>query len=226
MDFSFSEEVPIQSLWFLAWGVSRAFVTTLNIGTMGFWWWRMSEHISRYYEYVEDVEIKEKLRIERSPSLRLDWGENRVLTENDLTNVASCFAAVVGAGERENENHYNYYIGGITFLALNDVHWQCESTGFENFFRSLQSMMKETGDWTEGEPFSERLMKFLLDMFPNFDEQEVYQRLFEAFESGEEEQGNVTLREASFMKLFCDAYFLKKMRSSDDVASPATGPGS
>ena len=226
VDFSFSEEVPIQSLWFLAWGVARAFVTALNIGTMGFWWWRMSEHISRYYEYVEDVEIKEKLKIERSPSLRVDWGENRVLTENDLTNVASCFAAVVGARERESENHYNYYIGGVTFLALNDIHWQCESTVFGNFFRSLQSMMKKTGDWTEGEPFSERLMKFLLDMFPSFDEQEVYQRLFEAFESGEEEQGNVTLREASFMKLFCDAYFLKKMRSSVGVASPATGPES
>ena len=181
VDFSFAEDVPVQSLWFLAWGVARAFVTALNIGTMGFWWWRMSDHVSRYYEYVEDLEIGEKLRIERSPSLRVDWGDNRVLTENDLTNVAACFAAVVGS--RENADHYNYYIGGVTFLALNDVHWQCESTVFRNFFRSIQAMMKETGDWTEGESLSENLMKFLLDMFPSFDEQDVYQGLFEAFDS-------------------------------------------
>ena len=226
VDFSFAEEVPVQSLWFLGWGVARAFVTALNIGTMGFWWWRMSDHISRYYEYVEDLEISEKLRIERSPSLRVDWGDNRVLTENDLTNVASCFAAVVGSRERENEDHYNYYIGGVTFLALNDVHWQCESTIFGNFFRSIQAMMKETGDWTEGESLSESLMKFLLDMFPILDERDVYQVLFEAFESGEEEQSNVTLREASFMKLFCDAYFLKNMRPSLQVASPAPEPDS
>ena len=226
VDFSFAEDVPVQSLWFLAWRVARAFVTALNIGTMGFWWWRMSDHINRYYEYVEDLEIKEKLRIERSPSLRVDWGENRVLTENDLTNVASCFAAVVESRERENEDHCNYYIRGVTFLALNDVHWQCESTVFANFFRSIQAMMKETGDWTEGESFSDGLMKFLLDMFPSFDERDVYQRLFEAFESGEEEYSNVTLREASFMKLFCDAYFLKKMRPSLHVASPAPEPDS
>ena len=221
VDFSFAESVPVQSLWFFAWGVARAFVTALNIGTMGFWWWRMSDHISRYYEYVEDLEINEKLKIERSPSLRVDWGENRVLTENDLANVSACFAAVVGSRKRENEDHYNYYIGGVTFLALNDVHWQCQSTVFANFFRCIQAMMQETGDWRNGESLSESLMKFVLGMFPSFDERDVYQRLFEAFENGDEEQSNVTLREASFMKLFCDAYFLKKMRPSLHVTSPA-----
>ena len=212
VDLTFAEGVAVQSLWYLAWGVARAFVTALNIGTMGFWWWRMSDHASKYYEYVEDLEARQRIGIERSPSLRVDWGENRVLTESDLVIVSSCFAAVVGARATGREDPYNHYIGGVTFLALNDVHLQCESTVFGNFFLSIQAMMKETGDWKNGESFTESLMTFLLDTFPEFDERDVYQRLFEAFESGNEEQPKVSLKEASFMKLFCDAYFLHKIR--------------
>ena len=224
VDFTFAEGVAVQSLWYFALGVARAFVTALNIGTMGFWWWRMSDHISNYFEYVEDLEVKQKIGIERSPSLRVDWGKNRVLTENDLAIVSSCFAAVVGSRKGANEDLYNHYIGGVTFLALNDVHWQCESTVFWNFFLSIQAMMKKTGDWKDKESLTESLMTFLLDMFPSFDERDVYQTLFEAFESGNAEQTNVTLKEASFMKLFCDAYFLQKIRPSVQFASPAPQP--
>ena len=221
VDIILSEGVAIQSLWHFAWGVARAFVTALNIGTMGFWWWRMSDHISRYYEYIEDLEVKEKVVLERSPSLRVDWGKNRVLTENDLAIVSSCFAAILRARRGVNEAPYNHYIGGVTFLALNDVHWQCEDTVFGNFFLSIKEMMKETGDWKESESLTESLLNFLLDMFPAFDERDVYQQLFEAFENGNVEQTKVTLKEASFMKLFCDAYFLQKIRPSVRVASPA-----
>ena len=221
VDIVLSDGVAIQSLWHFAWGVARAFVTALNIGTMGFWWWRMSEHISKYFEYIEDLEVKEKVGLERSPSLRVDWGKNRVLTENDLSIVSSCFAAIVSARRGVSEDPYNHYIGGVTFLALNDVHWQCENTVFGNFLLSIQEMMKQTGDWKENESLTESLMNFLLDMFPAFDERDVYRNLFEAFENGNVEQTKVTLKEASFMKLFCDAYFLHKIRPSVRVASPA-----
>ena len=90
----------------------------------------------------------------------MDWGENRVLTENDLVNVSSCFAAIVGSSKGANEDVYNHYMGGVTFLALNDVHWQCESTVFGNFFQSIQAMMKKTGDWKVNEPLTESLMTF------------------------------------------------------------------
>jgi hypothetical protein len=38
-------------------------------------------------------------------------------------------------------------IGGLTFLSLNDIHWQCESTVFGNFMECLKAMMEEAGDW-------------------------------------------------------------------------------
>jgi hypothetical protein len=51
---------------------------------MGFWWWRMPEQISRYYEALQDLETGKELVIERNPILKIDWGKGRVLTERDL----------------------------------------------------------------------------------------------------------------------------------------------
>jgi len=53
-------------------GLARQFVVALNLGTMGFWWWRLPEQISRYYESLEDLEKHAKLSVERGPSLKVD----------------------------------------------------------------------------------------------------------------------------------------------------------
>jgi hypothetical protein len=82
------DNVPVEALWFFGWGVARHFVVALNIATMGFWWWRMPEQISRYYESLEDLDKHMKIMVERSPSLKVDWGPNRVLTEEDLDRLA------------------------------------------------------------------------------------------------------------------------------------------
>jgi hypothetical protein len=87
---------------------------------------RVPEQISRYYESLKDLETNRELAVERSPSLKINWGENRVLTEQDLRQVALCFVALPGPGRRDQHAAYNYYIGGLTFLSLNDIHWQCE----------------------------------------------------------------------------------------------------
>ena len=133
IEFILRDNVPIEGLWFFGWGLARHLVVALNIGTMGFWWWRMPQQISRYYESIEDLETHRQIAVERSPSLKIDWGENRVLTEEDLERVASCFVALPGPDRRDQHLAYNYYIGGLTFLSLNDIHWQCEVQAIGNF---------------------------------------------------------------------------------------------
>lgn len=212
VEFILLDSIPLGGLWWVGWGLARQFVTALNIGTMGFWWWRMPEQISRFYERIDDLEKKQQVVVERSPNLKVDWGENRVLTERDLSLVSSCLAALPRPGDQDKHTPYNYYIGGVTFLSLNDVHWQCESTAFRNFFESIRAMMAQSGHWQTGTPFTSCLMEFLDKMFPEFDEREHYFGIFEAFEKQAVDTITVTLKEASFMKLFCDAYFLNEIR--------------
>jgi AbiV family abortive infection protein len=212
VEFTLLDNVLIEGLWWFGWGLARHFVTALNIGTMGFWWWQMPRQVSKFYESIEDMEKKQFVGVERSPSLKIDWGENRVLTERDLNLVAQCFAALPGPEHREEYEPYNYYIGGLTFLSLNDVHWQCESTAFRNFFESMRAMMAQSGEWNLGTLFEPALMHFLDDLFPGMDERDHYTEIFRAFERNAVDTVTITLKEVAFMKLFCDAYYLQKIR--------------
>lgn len=207
------DNIPIEGLWHFAWGVARHFVASLNIGTMGFWWWRMPEQIDKFYETIDDLENGHELELKRNPSLKIDWGANRVLNSEDLALVSQCLIALPGPGNVERHTPYNYYIGGITFLSLNDVHWQCEINIFGNFQECLRNLMRESGEWDGKTEFIETFAKFLNERIPETDED--YPRLLRiasAIEGKNTEGIEVTLRDASFMKLFCDGYILTKIR--------------
>ena len=38
------------------------------------------QHVDRWFESLRDLETCQEIRLERKPSLMIDWGENRVLT--------------------------------------------------------------------------------------------------------------------------------------------------
>jgi len=212
VEFTLKDNVPIESLWHFGWGIARHFVMALNMGTMGFWWWRLPEQINRYWDNMIDLESGTEMGVERTPSLKIDWGDNRVLTENDLYQVMACFAALPGLDRRSEHRAYNYYLGGLTFLSLNDIHWQNEPTAFANFISSLQAMMEDAGDVRKDVSFEESYLAFLDDMFPSFDEREHYGELCHLFLDGRLAQAKVSLKDVSFMKLFCDVYFLRTIR--------------
>jgi AbiV family abortive infection protein len=216
LEIHLKEDVPIQSLWFFAWGVARHFVTALNIATMGYWFWRLPVQVSRYYESIEDILERRQLVVERQPPLKIDWGENRVLTSAELSNLISTFVCIPGPADSDRHAPYNFYMGGLTFLSLNDIHWQCESTVLGNFFESLRAMMALAGHWKEGSSFAAAFGSYLSEAFPDMDEdRERMLSLCSAFESGTLKAEVVTLKEASFSKLFCDAYFLHKVRPQE-----------
>src|SRR6185312_4465647 len=113
---------------------------------------------------------------------KIDWGENRALSQDDLARTAMAFAALPGPKRRDAHGAYNYYIGGITFLSLNDVHWQCEIEAFGNFFLSLKQMMKDAGDWDGTGPFEAPMLKFLDELFPDLEERDRFAELCRAFD--------------------------------------------
>jgi predicted transcriptional regulator len=182
VDFILGDNVPVQALWYFGWGVARQFVVALNMGTMGFWWWHMPQHVDRWFERLRDLETGQELKLARKPSIVIDWGQNRVFTLEDLGRTAAIFGSLTPRGPDGRQGSLDYYVGGLTFLALNDVHWQCEAQSFGNFFESLRHMMAKHGDWTEGQPFVPSFLKFIDELFPNLDEKERYAALIKAFD--------------------------------------------
>ena len=54
---------------------------------------------------------------------------------------------------------------------------------------------------------------FLASSLPKIDERDRFAEICRRFEAKEFEGLAITLKEAAFMKLFCDAYFLTKIRN-------------
>jgi len=68
------------------------------------------------------------------------------------------------------------------------------------------------GDWRRDTSFETPLMRFLDDLFPNMDERERFVKICRQFEANNLKDVAITLKEVAFIKLFCDVYFLAKVR--------------
>jgi hypothetical protein len=80
---------------------------------------------------------------------------------------------------------------------------------------------EEAGDWKPETSFSEAILRFLDEMFPGMEERGRIAELCAHFEEKNVEGLVVTLRDATFMKLFGEAYFPRTAKQK--AQSPGGG---
>jgi AbiV family abortive infection protein len=231
LEITLGDNVAVEELWLFGWGLARVFVAALNIGSMGFWWWKLPEQVSRYYEQLYDLEGEHEFVVERSPILTVDWGKHRVLTEVDLLRVAACMAAMPGPGEQRERPACGYYLMGLTFLSLNDIHWQCEAQAFGNFMEAFRSMMIETGELQDAEAFPSEFTAFFDRTYGSTDDRDRIIGLVDHLSKRVPSRPDVDLRDVASMKFICDSYFLthvlprKRSRPPTSIdATPTASP--
>jgi AbiV family abortive infection protein len=208
IELRFRDDVPVLALWPMSYGIVRALLVALNLGTMGYWWWNPVSKDGRFYERIEDLATKSEVVLTNGPPLKMNWEQTRPLSGEELRRVAVCMSALPGPEAAGQVTPYDHYIGGLTMLSLNDVHWRTEANAFAAFFHALRGMMMEMGKDASEEKAPEAFLDFLDEGFPSFDERNAYQAYFRAVAAGTPPQG-LSIKEAIFMKLFCDAYFLR-----------------
>lgn len=208
VELTVPKRISVHSLWDAGFSVSKQIVLALNIGSSGFVWWYLPEHISRFYEQLTDLEANERLVIERSPRLRVDWGNN-VLSQSVLTRVAMCIHSLPRGDEREKLTPFDNYLTGLGFLSKTDIFMQFEANAFERFYLALKKAMNVYGDWDESVPFPERFEAFASEFFTDEGDRETYIGAAETIEAGAMSELRVDLSQAAMMKVLTDAYLLR-----------------
>ena len=206
--FILPKGVPIQGVWWAGWNSARRFITALNIGSMGYFWWYIPDQISRFYENLKDLESNSTVVVERSPILKLDWKKD-ALSEQDLKNTALCFGMLPGPADSDKHKPFNHYITGLAFLSKNDIHIQLEANAYEQFYRAIKSGMRVYKDWDGLKPFEEAFNAVMSELIKEKEESAKYLRLGEQFEVIPPNTKGITLSEVGIMKILCDAYFTK-----------------
>jgi len=239
VEFVIPKKVPIQAVWGVGFAQTRRFVTALNIGTGGFFWWDLPKHISTYYDELIDLETNSRVGIGVSPILRVDWsGKSRdnageksltdsarriALTEVHLRNVALVYSMLPRPNETDMHKPFDHYLTGLALMAKADVFLPMEPSILKEFAETLKLAMKVYGDWLEPEPFSESYHRFVRDIYPAMDGRQLILDLIGAADClpGDPKR-RVTLGDAVALKSQCDLYVNSVYRKR--MASHGPGP--
>ena len=212
VELTVPKRVPVHALWEMGFSVSKQLVLALNIGSAGFFWWYLPEHVSRYYERLTDLDAGRQFVLERSPALQVEWGHHTV-SQSVLTNVAMCFQALPRGDEVGRHEPFNHYLTGLAFLAKTDVFLQFEANAFEQFYRALSSAMKIYGDWDGAASFPATLEEFANEYFNEPGDRQAYVGNAKRIEAGAVSELRVDLTQAAGMKLLTDAYLVTQFRA-------------
>ena len=220
VELTLPRRISVHSLWDAGFSMSKRIVLALNIGSSGFFWWYLPAHISRFYEQMTDLESNERLVIERSPRLRIDWG-NHVLTQNALTRVAMCIHALPRGDEHEKLVPFDQYLTALGFLSRNDIFMQFEANAFERFYLALKDAMKVYGDWDESVPFTERFEAFASEFLTEEGDRKPYVEATKEIEAGAVTGLRVDLSQVAMMKVLTDAYLLRTFDRLENATGEA-----
>lgn len=217
VELTLLDNVPLQGLYHHAWGIARHFVVALNIATLGFFWWEFAQDRLTWYERIDDLgDIGMSLKLEANTG-RIDWGGKRALGQEDMARVIPVFAAlpIPPFDEPREYSAMDAYVSGLTYLGSCSVHLPLWADAIGHFVKSLQRLMEECGDWEPGNPFEPALVAFLEGRAGELDGREELLAVVRAFDAsvatGKPATGpNPKGEHASYMKLFCDWYFMEK----------------
>ncbi|MBI5189881.1 MAG: AbiV family abortive infection protein [Nitrospirae bacterium] len=211
IEITLSNRVSTQALWSVGWYMARRFIASLNIGSMGFFWWYMPEQVSRYYERLRDIETNLDFNIDRNPTLRIDW-KRGILSEQDLINTALCFPFFPGPDEKVKQEPFDNYLRGLGLLSKTDIHMQFEANAFECFYNSLRGGMRQYGAWNGTGSFIPIFYNFMSEFMTSSEDMYKYLKYAEILETPKPNIQGLTLGEVGTMKILCDTFFNKTFR--------------
>ena len=171
VDLILGDEVPLTGVWDFGFSLAKLLIVALNLATSGFWWWVLPRHKSRYYEKIADLENKALLQLDRT-DFRFFDDRRPPLTDAHVSWLVNCFAALPTPKETERHAAYHYYLGGLMFLSLSDIHWRCEDQAFGNFVQALKLIMAEANYQHPAETLNKAAGRLLKEKYPALDEQE------------------------------------------------------
>lgn len=200
--------VSVHALWEAGYLYSRKFVAALNIGSFGLFWWQLPLNVSKYYEKVIDIENGSEIRMERVPSLSLDWG-NKVLDKTVLFHAMLAYRHL----SQLRPEMLNHYLTGLGFMGKSDIHNRMEPYALLSFYRGFLAALRSYDDW-DGQSPIEQAMHMMFDRdFAGHSEWIEPTCLAAALETGLLPSQELTLSHVGAMKMYLDAYLVMRMKA-------------
>lgn len=203
LEFTLPKSVKADELYEAGLSMIYRYITALNIGTQGFFWFDLPLQTAKFHERVIDLEANAQIEIGRPAPKRV----NRTVEPVNETHVRWIMIAF-GLLPKDPGYTFLRYSQGLIFWAKTDIHSGFEVNAFGAFFDAFMSAMRMYGDW-DGNPQTARAAAVKV-LTPNITRglEETVEEMFtlaEAYRPGEPTP-EVTIEQAAVMKLLTDLY--------------------
>jgi AbiV family abortive infection protein len=142
-------KVATIDVWSMAFQQAFVFVTALNIGTTGFFWWYIPDFISSFFDKIRDLEHDAPVQVKRVPELRLSWG-HLALKAADLNQVGVILPWIIRSNQEQFQTFQRYF-RALALMAKNDIFFQFEPNVVTEFIGAFKDAMRSNSDW-DGKP--------------------------------------------------------------------------
>jgi len=73
VEFLLPAKIPVAELWQTGIQMCSMFAMSLNIATVGYFWWYLPEFVATFYEEMVDLDTKATLRVDYKSLVMADW---------------------------------------------------------------------------------------------------------------------------------------------------------
>jgi AbiV family abortive infection protein len=212
-EFLLPAKIPVTELWQTGIQMCSMFAVSLNIATVGYFWWYLPEFVSTYYEEMVDLETKARLSVGYKSPVMMNW-KRTALKAPQLQTAGMILTHLMMSATKEQSLAYSRYMHGITLLSKNDVFGDFSAQAFVDFAYAFRMALTSYGDW-DGVPenFEQAAVGVLDKIWKQPEFLTEFKALMNSADDLEKKQSPsrpINLEETMKLKAFCDAYLVSR----------------
>lgn len=140
------KSILIKDVYGQAYNLVKIFLLSLNIGSLGFFWFYLPKINSKFYEEIWDVENNAGIVIESDEINKINF-DKAVLNEENIKNQSMVFIYIIDILQTHKSRFINHYISALIFLSKNDLFTRYENHAFQQFYEAIKAIFFDSGDW-------------------------------------------------------------------------------
>jgi AbiV family abortive infection protein len=146
VEITFPKSIPLQHLWDAALSEVMAFVSALNIGSQGLFWWYTPKFTSNFYETLYDIENKAPFEMNGNPSPAPVWDRTEPINSHDIVNIQAVYMYIRDS-KRHDPTIFEQYLQGLALLMKSDFFYPFGANCIQSFYLAFQTFYKQQGFW-------------------------------------------------------------------------------
>lgn len=212
IEFTYREAMPAPQLGPTSYSAARQFVASMNIGSIGFWWWHRPDQSGRFYQRLTDLTAPPGMKVDFNMHAgpKFEW-KREALDDAHLGRVALC----LGMTSRLERPVYNAviepYLTGLALIAKSDLHLNFAVQASERFASCLVAAMRHFGDWNDTDKgLPAAIASSFQGLFKKPDDEQELLALLRQLRRQPLDVTGLTLERAAILKVLCDAYLIRQ----------------